>query len=158
MQYVWGTQNLWGYAKRFSRIRPDVSFATNPLMLSVLIVTYRGTTISDLHEPQVRLKEQIWTDYVERMVYQKGTNHPGRVDPPVKRYQLAQTCSWLSWLARQMRVHNQTIFYLEHLQPDWLPETYQYVYIWLGVSLPGIVIGGLTSPVISLFLGLGSSD
>jgi hypothetical protein len=31
-------------------------------------------------------------------------------------------CHWLSWLVRQMRAHNQTIFYLEHLQPDWLPE------------------------------------
>jgi hypothetical protein len=68
------------------------------------------------------------------------------------RYPLERTRSWLHWQAQQMRKHNQTVFYLEFLQPDWLPARQQWFYIWLAVQVPGILIGVLASLTIALFL------
>ncbi len=87
--------------------------ATTPLMLHVLILTYHGTSVRELSRKEMQLQEQIWTDYVERMVSRKGD---------VRRYPLSTTRAWLGWLAREMHQRNQTIFSLEQLQPDWLPK------------------------------------
>ncbi len=118
---------------------------TTPLMLSILTLTYSNARVRDLPQQGSAMEQQrqIFTTYIEQMVQRR----PGK-------YSLQQTQLWLGWLARQMRLHNQTIFYLEHLQPDWLPESYRHAYTWLGVLVPGIVIGCLISPVIALFLGL----
>jgi hypothetical protein len=52
------------------------------------------------------------------MVKRKGAR---RIDgQPL--YPLQQTISWLSWLARQMTQHNQSTFFIERMQPDWLPD------------------------------------
>ena len=40
-------------------------------------------------------------------------------------YTREQTEHWLTWLARAMKDHNQTIFYLEWIQPDWVTEPRQ---------------------------------
>lgn len=93
--------------------------ATTPLMLQVLMLTYHGTSVRELSHKEAHLREQIWADYVQRMVSRKGD---------VKRYPLHVTITWLGWLARQMRQRNQTIFYLEQLQPDWLPKRRRAFY------------------------------
>src|SRR4030095_2254859 len=51
--------------------------------------------------------------------------------------------------ARQMRAHNQTVFYLEHLQPDWLPlGRLRQIYEALAVKFVGILIGALVGLLI----------
>ena len=35
------------------------------------------------------------------------------------------TPPWLAWLAQKMSSFNQTIFFLEYLQPNWLPRDQQ---------------------------------
>lgn len=95
--------------------------ATTPLMLQVLVLTYRNNSVRALPQKKTDLQKQIWAAYVQRMIQRKGdTNH----------YLLQQTLIWLGWLAEQMREHNQTIFYLEQLQPDWLPEGSRKLYRW----------------------------
>ena len=37
----------------------------------------------------------------------------------------AQARTWLSWLARGMQTHGQTVFMLEQLQPSWLATSYE---------------------------------
>src|SRR6266567_3912593 len=121
--------------------------ATTPLMLQVLILTYHGISVRELSHKEAQLREQIWADYVQRMVSRKGD---------VKRYPLHVTITWLGWLARQMRQRNQTIFYLEQLQPDWLPKRRRAFYQWsvgLGVGLFVGLGGGL---LFGLFDGLGA--
>lgn len=130
---------------------------TTPLMLSVLILAYRGMVISNLPQEPVQLEERIWTDYVERMVREKGAERQGRQDIPVKRYPLEQTCSWLTWLARQMRAHNQTLFDGEVLQVDWLPTSQQQAGRWLGDLFPAIILGAAISVLLILFLSLTGS-
>jgi len=131
--------------------------ATTPLMLQVLILTYNGTSVRELSHKEAQLREQIWNDYVQRMVSRKGD---------AKRYPLQTTITWLSFLAREMRKHDQTILSLEQLQPDWLPKGRRTFYQWsvrlvigllgglsVGLSI-GLLFGLLFGHIIGLFFGL----
>jgi len=121
--------------------------AGTPLMLSVLMLTYQGTPVRSLSQRGTELLQQVWNDYMQRMVERKGD---------AARYPLERTRSWLHWQAQQMRKHNQTVFYLEHLQPDWLPAGQELSYTWLAIRTPGILIGALAGLTITLLLGYGS--
>ena len=88
--------------------------ASTPLMLSVLLLTYQGASLEAGAQAGTDLEQRVWTDYVVRMVQQKGN---------ATRYPLEPTRRWLSWLAQQMRGHQQAIFYAEYLDADWLPST-----------------------------------
>ena len=118
---------------------------TTPLMLSVLTLTYTDARAQDLPQQgsAYTQQQQIFASYVEHMVERKGDG---------VRYQLQSTKAWLSWLAQQMRERNLTVFYLEHLQPDWLTLSQQRVYAWLAVRLPGILLGVLASIGIMLLV------
>ena len=122
------------------------ALASTPLMLNVLTVTYKETSERQLSTQQQPLQQQIWTDYVQRMVDRK---QPGNA----RRYSLSQTRSWLGWLAQQMRLHNQTIFYGERLQADWLPNRLLRAFTWLAERIPAIVIGMLANLLVWFFLG-----
>jgi serine/threonine protein kinase/DNA polymerase III delta prime subunit len=117
--------------------------AKTPLMLNILILTYQGRSVHDLSNEESLLQKLVWDDYVQRMVTRRGASH---------RYPLGETQAWLSYLAQQMRDHNQTVFYLEHLQPDWLSAHQQRTYTRLAVRLPAIFIGVLMSILVSSFL------
>jgi serine/threonine protein kinase len=116
--------------------------ATTPLMLNILILTYHGASVQDLSNKESLLQKLVWDDYVQRMVERKGNK---------KRYPLERTWAWLSYLARQMREKNQTLFYLERLQPDWLTAQQQRSYAWRAVGLPAIFIGVLMGFLVELF-------
>ncbi len=118
--------------------------ATTPLMLSVLLLTYRGVSPRDIAKPGTGLERQVWTDYVARQVAEKGNN---------TRYPLERTRAFLSLLAQQMRLHQQTIFYAEYLHTDWLASDQQRTAIWLTTRLPAIVIGVCVSLLVSLAVG-----
>ncbi len=134
-----------------------LDLATTPLMLSVLVLAYHGTTVNDLPQQQATLEHRIWTDYVKRMVCEKGAERQSKSDTPTKIYSLEQTRSWLSWLAQQMQVHNQTLFYGESLLEEWLPASQQQKTRWLVVSLPAMLLGTCVSLLLSFFLISASS-
>lgn len=123
---------------------------TTPLMLSILILTYQGKTVDDLPimASLPEQQRQIFANYVERMVQRKGM---------LTRSSPQDLVRWLRWLARQMREHDQTIFYLEHLQPDWLPLRLYHRYAWIAVRLPGILLGICAGIAIFLFVHPGTS-
>src|SRR5579859_400621 len=54
-------------------------------------------------------------------------------------YTKKQTLHWLSWLAKQLKQRNQTEFYLEHLQIDWLSQ--HSIYRFLLTMSTGLLIG-----------------
>ena len=68
---------------------------------------------------------------------------------------------WLSWLARQMKQHNQAIFYIERMQPDWLPESwlhrlYYRILVRLGMGVAaGLIISLTIGIAFGLFIGAG---
>ena len=121
------------------------ALATTPLMLSVLILTYQGKIVHDLPSTILTLQQEVLASYIEHMVERKGD---------VKRYPLHQTITYLHWLARGMQEHNLTIFYLEQVQPDWLPPR-QIFFYRLSVGLvAGLILGLLFGLVGGLLFGL----
>ncbi|GHO49181.1 helix-turn-helix domain-containing protein [Ktedonospora formicarum] len=96
---------------------PDLqAMVTTPLMLNILTLIYHETPQgkASLISSLPVHRQNIFQTYVER-VTKRGLLQ--------RNYTLDQTNHWLSWLARQMQAHNQSEFYLERLQPTWLPHT-----------------------------------
>ena len=76
--------------------------ASTPLMLQILTLTYSGITARQLSHKSVVLQQQIWTEYIQRMIERKGD---------IERYPLDRTITWLGWLAWYMHKHNETAFF-----------------------------------------------
>jgi uncharacterized membrane protein YeaQ/YmgE (transglycosylase-associated protein family) len=75
-------------------------------------------------------------------------------------YTRQQTTAWLSWLAGKLVQHNQMVYYIERMQPDWLPPAQQPGYGLPVGLLSGLVVelvfGLLFGPVDGLLFGLAS--
>ena len=87
-----------------------------PLMLNIVTFAYQANiqqsnSMSDSIEAR---RNQIFATYVRHMLNRRGV---------AIQYTQKQTLQWLSWLAQQMQKHNQTEFYIERMQPDWLPDS-----------------------------------
>lgn len=115
---------------------------TTPLMLSVLTLAYHEVPFKEdltSNSPTTR-QRQVFAIYVQRTLRHRGA--PTRYTPE-------QTIRWLTWLARQLEKHNQTEFYIERMQPDWLSnrrlrKLYASRLVKLTVGLiAGLVIGVL---------------
>jgi hypothetical protein len=130
---------------------------TTPLMLSILTLAYQGKTVEDLEgteTPEIR-RRQAFATYVKRMLERRGIKAP---------YTMQQTERWLAWLAGQMEQHNQTQFYIERMQPGWLPKKRFYrlyhgtvvglTYGLLAGICYGVLDGILFGPAIGLIEGL----
>lgn len=119
-------------------------FITTPLMLTIITSTYQNRSSADLLMiPSPQLYQTILTTYVTQMLHR----HPME---SANTHQ--QLISGLTSLAKNMQQESNTFFYVEHLQPTWIPNTaWREVYRWLAVLLPGIVIGALPGLLISIF-------
>lgn len=121
--------------------------ATTPLMLSILILTYRGKSIEDLpaeDSPEMRHQE-VFARYVQQMLKQRNHSH----------YTPLQTRRWLSWLAHHMKQRQLTEFYLDHLQPTWLStKSSRILYALLWVLVIGLAIGLVITRLHGLVGGL----
>src|SRR5260370_42316069 len=95
-------------------------------------------------------RRQLFATYVARLLQRRSVN---------TLYTPQQTIHWLAWLAKQLVQHNQVEFYLEGMQPDWLPAgRLRQIYQFVAVRLSAGVIGGLISLfVYGLFFSLSSS-
>jgi DNA polymerase III delta prime subunit len=129
--------------------------ASTPLMLNVLTVAYQGVPRKEVAVTgSFEMKqEQVFASYVQRMLTRRTPN---------TRYTPQQTMHWLSWLAQQMKRHNQMEFYIERMQPDWLPKiqlgwlSYS-TFVRLGVVLiSGLVFGLIYGLLDELAFGLPS--
>jgi hypothetical protein len=128
--------------------------ATTPLMLSVLTLAYHGRAAEDLLVAgSAEGRRRVFEHYVERMLSRRGTGTP---------YPSQHTRRWLAWLARQMKQHSQTVFYIERMQPDWLPKSrlhrlYYRAIVRLGIGTgkgPGSgVVSGLIGGIVSGLAG-----
>jgi hypothetical protein len=112
-----------------------------PLTLNIIRLSFNGVGES----PSVLLRAgtveerraALFDAYIEAMFRRRETTAP---------YTPEQTRHWLSWLAQSMVRHEQTVFYLERMQPDWLPKEQarlQKICSGLVAGLVGGLIGGL---------------
>ncbi|MEO8611282.1 MAG: TIR domain-containing protein [Chloroflexota bacterium] len=110
-----------------------LELAQTPLMLSILALAYRGVSAEALAAattPDERRK-RLFEAYTDSMLSRRG-------DAP---YTAAQTKHWLSNLARGMAAHGHTIFFIEGLQPDWLPKNWRWLYTLSVRTAVGLILG-----------------
>src|SRR5262249_13544678 len=106
-----------------------------PLMMSIVTLAYRGMSPDDLRQFD-RLEDRrrhVFGAYLDQMLKRRGED---------ARYPVEKVRRWLTWLAQQMSRHEQSVFQLEGLQPDWLSASQQRRYD-IGVRLLVGVAGGL---------------
>jgi transcriptional regulator with XRE-family HTH domain len=133
---------LEGVQQAFQQDPELEHLCTNPLMLNTVARTYQAqaTVLPPVTGSRETQWHTIFQAYVKRMLERRGTE---------TRYATEQTLRWLSFLARQMRTHQQSEMYLERLQPSWLPqERLQYRY---RSTVRRIVSGGRSAIVAGLF-------
>jgi hypothetical protein len=83
------------------------------IMLSIAALAYRGHSAAEVQTGGTleERKTQLFSAYTNAMFKRRGKTAP---------YSGQQTVQWLAWLAAAMDRKNQSMFYLEWLQPDWL--------------------------------------
>jgi eukaryotic-like serine/threonine-protein kinase len=90
----------------------------SPLILNIIALAYQGATTTDL--PKLNTFEarrtHLFDVYVRRMYERRLGDKP---------YSQAQTVHYLSWLARHMKEHAQSLFLIEAMQPTWLTASQQ---------------------------------
>jgi eukaryotic-like serine/threonine-protein kinase len=123
-----------------------------PLMLTIVSLAYAGQPAGALRTRATlaERRQSLFATYVDRMFQRRSA---------VTRYTRQQTERWLAWLAWQLDQHSQTDFYLERLQPDWLPAGRRSLPTQ-GTRLVAGMVGGLLGGLLAglgvwLFVGLG---
>ncbi|GAC1475490.1 MAG: hypothetical protein PVS3B1_21110 [Ktedonobacteraceae bacterium] len=142
---VRGGEALWALRVALHQDTSLRELAETPLMLSILTLTYHDMPVEDLLRGGIApTRQQIFDRYVNRMVvYREGKT----------QYTPEQTKSWLTRLAKHLVQQGQTVFYIERMQPDWLPETrMRQIYNRWAIRLPDTLIGILLGVVVSLFI------
>ncbi|MBE9125194.1 MULTISPECIES: AAA-like domain-containing protein [unclassified Coleofasciculus] len=109
---------------------------TSPLMLNITILAYQGITLEELpHTNKVEeRRQQLFNRYIEQMFSRRGRGQP---------YSQNQAKRWLIWLAQRMVQTSQTVFLIEHMQPNWLKSARQKRLYAIGIGLIACFIGGI---------------
>src|SRR5262249_41619727 len=120
-----------------------------------LALTYRDSPVGDLSlapSPTDR-RQQVFEHYIENVLERRGT---------ATSYPSQYTIGRLTWLAQQMKRHGQSIFYIERMQPDWLPESKSHqlsyrILVRLGIGIiSGLILSLILGITIGLFMGTSS--
>jgi Domain of unknown function (DUF4062)/NACHT domain len=114
-----------------------------PLMLTIVTLAYAGQPTEGLRtgETLSERRQSLFATYVDRMFQRRSA---------MTRYTRPQTERWLAW---QLTQHSQTDFYLERLQPDWLPVRRRWLPTQGARLLASVVglVGGLLVGLVSAF-------
>ncbi len=131
--------------------RPLRTLARSPLMLSIMSLAYQDLPAEHLADATIntleKRRQHLFDTYIHRMFARKGkANSP---------YAKALTQRWLSWLARKMRQHSQSIFLIEQLQPNWLPtQQQQWLYAFCSSLMAGLIFGLSGGLILELVWGV----
>lgn len=122
--------------------------ADTPLMLNIMAVAYRGLSPDQLQPllSSVRARRaHLYDAYIERMFRRRPLKD--------RRYTVAQVLHWLRFLAARLTERDQTQYFIEEMQSDWLPGRWR---LWFGVLagvLFGAVLGVVTGVAFSVLTG-----
>jgi hypothetical protein len=118
------------------------TLAETPLMLSIMSLAYQNRTVESSESAAresgslAERRDQIFGLYVERMFQRRKSD--SLVFPKDK------VIGWLSWLAKTMKEHSQSVFMVEGLEPSWLASMNQRILYGAIVALPIGLIYGLS--------------
>ncbi|MCB8924033.1 MAG: NACHT domain-containing protein [Ardenticatenaceae bacterium] len=128
-----------------------LELAQLPLNLNIIALVYRNKPLDQLAPGTLaERRKQLFTAYIERMFEHRQLPEPLTQDDITRR---------LKWLGYQMLERLKTLFYIEYLQPDWLPDgktrqTYEFVVRRVVGVLAGIIHGILFGFGMGLFFAL----
>jgi hypothetical protein len=131
-------------------LRNDAAFrelATTPLFLNVMTMANLEVPTND-HVVAGSLKDRrqkLFDDYVMAMLQRRRQEH---------QYSIQQTLIWLRWLAKQLVQHNQSEFYLERLQEDWLPTKRSRLVYRVVLCLIGTLVVALDFTLVGMLVGM----
>lgn len=142
--YITSTgQQLDGIAKALQEDTELREMVKTPLMLAVIALAYQGKSDIMLTGSIEERRGQIFNQYVQTMLARRRSiNYPPK-----------KTVRWLSWLANQLEGHNQTVFYLEHLQPNWLEAEAHSRYRLLTTRVQFGIIAFVSASMLACFRG-----
>jgi len=124
--------------------------AQTPLFLSVMSLAYRGMTAADLEQletPTAR-RAHLYRHYVAEMWQRRPLNGN-------EGYDETQAMTWLTNLAHGMIQAEQIIFYMDRLQPTWLPTSGLHLRY---AGLNGLIWGLLFGVLVWLLVGLSGGS
>ena len=115
-------------------------FAQTPLILSILVLSYRDATDNELRvlAEAKDFRSRLFDTYIAQMFKRRGFD---------EHFPSVKSKAWLSWLARRMLGRQQTIFFVEDIQPNWL-SWHRRIYIRL---ISALIIGGIGWLISGLF-------
>jgi len=139
---------LEGLRQALHQERELSELAQRPLMLSIMTLAYQGAGPEELPKAGTRegQQQQVLASYVERMLSHQGISWhaPGE-----------HMLEWLRSLSTQMQRHQQTVFFLEQMQPDWLADRRRRFLYQLSIGLVGwLLVGLLYGLLVGLLNGL----
>ncbi len=155
--YLQSTKGQLEGLRRAVHQDPELSeLAHRPLMLSILTLAYQGAGAEELPTGGTREahQQQVFATYVERMLRGRGISRHASGEHMLR---------WLRRLSTQMQQQQQTVFFPEQLQPDWLADRRRWLLYRLSVGLVNGLVGGLVVGLVhglvyglvgGLFLGL----
>jgi len=122
--------------------------ARTPLLLGLMAETYRDRApMIPLDVDATTLRQVVLGDYVAHCC-------APRADATALRVPVSRLRAFLAWLARGMIAHNnQQDFYIEFLQPSWLPSV-RWLLGWLVICL--LLLGTVLAISSNLVFGEGS--
>lgn len=141
-----GNERLALAAVREAIARDDAlrELATTPLMLNVMAVAYGGRPFAELLpllESENERRAHLYDAYLARMFRRKpiaGVN-----------YTAAQALDWLRFIAARLTERDETQFFIEDLQPDWLPGRRGLL-----IRSINVILGGLAGALIGATIGM----
>jgi eukaryotic-like serine/threonine-protein kinase len=125
---------------------PLQELAQSPLMLSTIMLAYRGLAVEELlafSSVEAR-RRHLFETYTQRMFERRGVE---------ERYSPGDIKRWLAWIAQKMPAHSQSVFLMEQLQPSWLatyPERRPFLIMF------GLLVGLAPGLMCGLFLSGGA--
>lgn len=131
------------------------TLAHRPLMLSIFTLAYQGADAQDFltsSSSQEQTMHAVFSIYVKRMLSRRKA-----LPPWMQKHFL----HWLISLASQLHQHNQSVFQVKDLLPDWLPKKQRGRFRWIVGLLCGLqglysgtLVGLFFGPLVGLIVGL----
>ena len=106
-----------------------------PLMMSIVALANQGRSADEMRSSGTLEKHHtsLFAAYTDAMFHRRAKATP---------YTREQTERWLTWLAKAMKAHNQSVFYLEWMQPDWVSgQKQQRLVTFLMSVMSGLAFG-----------------
>lgn len=131
------------------------TLARTPFLLNTMAFAYHGLSAVNLALSGGNEKERtthLFDKYIERRLQTANPHYTPR-----------ETQHYLHWLARKMVAVQQTVFYIESMQPEWLDTPRQRFECWMlnkvGIGLAyglsfGVMFGLLTGITFALAVNL----